>query len=370
MPAKSIPAIAAPSDAIGIPGQRTSTLTEGERGAVRLAPRAPATALRLVGRAEPAFPLTESKPSFTIGSGACELVIDRAVSAKISAFHATLTRSDESLRVEDQDSKNGSFAAEDEPRAKTFYVKPGRSFWLANVRLLPLDTYLEVLRPRLAWCLGLDRHDAIDEAIEVIAAGRPLALVGPKGTEGAQLAEAIHEASAQRRGFYLPLTSGPLPSLESVVGATVVLDLEHIAKVSAPYCARLFDRSAALRPIFLAASMGRVRSRLDTYRDAVTVITLPPLARRRDDILRLLAMDWIERRSRHHLDELGAGIHGIVKHRWPGNLEELRQSSQRLLTYAEHRSMRRAASALGVKHQTLQRAFKRIGYVPPRDPDE
>lgn len=365
MQSKPPPTIETSAELEPTPGRRTATLTESDHGKVRLAPRAPATLLRLVGRAEPTFILSESKPVFTIGSGACDLVIARTLSKKVSAFHATFTRTHDAVRVDDQDSKNGSFADAGEARLRTFYARPGRRFWLADVGLMTLDTYLAVLRPRLAWHLGLDRHDAIDEAIEVIASGRPLALVGPRGNDSAMLAEAIHEASAQRQGACLANDGAALPSLETVVGATVVLDLERVAKVSAPYCARLFDESAALRPIFLAESVSRVKSRLDTYRDALKVIPLPPLARRREDVLTLIAMDWIDRRARHCVDELGPGRHGLTKHRWPGDLVELRQASERLLAYVETgRSVRRTAIALGITRQSLHSSFKRIGYVP------
>jgi len=342
---------------------QTSTLTKGEQAAVTLARRTPLTSLRMYGRRAVPLALPPSKRLFTIGAGACDLVIPRDVSTKVSGFHATLTRTAECLRVEDQASKNGSFARLSAARLASFEAPAGRSFWLADVRLLPMDTQLEVLRPALAWHLGLDRDDAIDDAIETIAAGGPLVLEGPTGSESLELARAIHEASAQRNSFLLSVASEPLASLDAASGGTVVVDLAAVRKLPAPYCARLFNPRKALRPIFLVENAETVREHIDSYGAMTATIKLPPLHRRKHEILRLVAMDWISRGSRRCVDELGAGTAGLAKAPWTRNFEDLRQASKRLLALLESGSLRSAARSLGITHQSLSAYFQRIGFV-------
>ena len=352
---------AAPTGPSGAGG--TITLTGRDHPALTLAPRAPITSLRFFGRGLGVLPLPSSKPLFTVGAGACDLVVPRELSTGVSSFHATLERVHDALHVQDQDTKNGTYRSLGNPRLASFQVQAGEVFWLADVPLLPMDTHLEVLRPRLAWCLGLERHKAIDEALELIAEGRPIALLGPPGTDAARLAEAIHASSPQRNNFFLSVTAAPLPSLEHAHGGTVFIDLDRVQKVPAPYARILFEPARSLRTIFAAADDRRVRARIDTYRDKVRTMTLLPLARRPEDFPHLLAIHWIEElRTRRRVEELGEGLRKIAQYRWPRNFDELREHSPRLLAYLEHEGLRRAAAALGIKHQTLSGHFRRIGF--------
>ncbi len=353
----------APEPIVDAPTGATTTLTGRDHPALTLSPREPITSLRFFGRGLPVLPLPSSKRLFTIGAGVCDLVVPRELSTGVSGFHATLDRIHNALHVQDQDTKNGTFRSLGNPRLASFQVQAGDVFWLADVPLLPMDTQLEVLRPQLAWCLGLERHKAIDDALEVVAEGRPVALLGPSGTDAARLAEAIHKASPQRNNFFLSVTTAPLPSLEHAYGGTVFLDLDRIQKVPAPYVRILFEPSRSLRTIFAAADDRRVRARIDTYRDKVRTMTLLPLARRPEDFTQLLAIHWIdELRTRRRVEELGPGLRKIAHYRWPRNFDELREHSPRLLAYLEHEGLRRAAAALGIKHQTLSGHFHRIGF--------
>lgn len=345
-------------------GAGTLTLTEHDQPAVKYALRSAITGLRFFGTNEPApFTLPASKRLFTIGVGACDLVIPRALSPKVSGFHAALERVDDSsLHVLDQQSKNGTFKTLGENKLGSFYVQAGVSFWLANVRLMPMDTELEVLRPRLTWCLGLDHNDLVDQALEAIATGAHLALVGPTGTDALRLAEAIHNASPQRNNFMLKITAGPLPSLDLARGGTVFVDLDEVKRVSAPWLKALFTPERGLRAIFAATTDKGARARLDTYRDRVTTIALTPLARRKDEIVRLLALHWIEElRTRRRVAEL-PNLDAITAHDWTRNFDELREASPKLLAYLEHRTLRGAAAALGISHQALSKYFQRIRF--------
>lgn len=344
-------------------GTATATLTGRDHPALTLAPREPITSLRFFGRDLPVLPLPSSKRLFTIGAGVCDLIVPREISRSVSGFHATLDRIHNAVHVQDQDTKNGTYRSLSEPRLASFQIQAGEVFWLADIPLLAMDTQLEVLRPELARCLGLDDHKAIDEAIELVAEGRPIALLGPAGTDAARLAEAVHKASPQRNNFFLSVTTSPLPSLEHAYGGTVFLDLDQVKKLPAPYVRALFEPSRSQRAIFAAADDRRLRARLDTYRDKVRTITLAPLARRPADIPHLLALHWIEElRTRRRVEELGRGLRAITAYDWPRNFDELREHSPRLLAYLEHEGLRPAAAALGIKHQTLSGHFRRIGF--------
>ena len=125
----------------------------------------------------------------------------------------------------------------------------------------------------------------------------------------------------------------------------------------------LIISSRSLRTIFAAADDRRVRARIDTYRDKVRTVQLMPLARRPEDFPHLLALHWIdELRTRRRVEELGPGLAKIAQYKWPRNFDELREHSPRLLAYLEHEGLRRAAAALGIKHQTLSGHFRRIGF--------
>lgn len=342
----------------------TETLRDGKQPAIRLATREAITSLRFAGTDRPPLLLPSSQRRFSIGAGACDLVIPRDVSKNVSGYHASLERVGSALLVVDQESKNGSYRSHHENRLATFQVQAGESCWLADVQLLAMDTHLDVLRPRLAWCLGLDDHAAIDGAIETIAAGGPLALVGPAGSDAARLACAIHDASTRRQNFFLPVVATPLPSLDHANGGTAFVDLDRIAKVPASYVAALLDDLRGVRPIFAASSERVLREHLDDHAHRLRRVSLVPLAKRRAEVVRLLALHWIgELHTGRHVEELGPAVAALAQHDWPRGVEELREQSPRLLAYLEHGGVRPAAEALGITHQTLGAHFKRIGFA-------
>ena len=319
------------------------------------------TSLRYLGRDLAALVLPPSKARFTIGSGACDLVIPRTVSTKVSGFHAQIERHGSGLLVHDQQSKNGTFRSRTTPRVATASVQAGESFWLGDVGLLAMDDDLDVLRPRLARSLGLEQHVPIDRGLGLIAAGGALALVGPAGLGEVELAKAIHAASTHRNNFFLHVDAEPLPSLAHSFGGTVLLELDQLKRVPATYLVTLFDTARGLRPIVVARSDRTLQRHLDHYR--TEVVTLMPLAERPNDIARLLAMHWIEElHTGRRVEELARGVAAIGRHAWRRNLAELYEQSPRLLAYLEHGTLRAAAAALGIKHQTLAAHFKRIGF--------
>ncbi len=348
----------------------TPALDEAALPALTLAPRAPITALRWYGRAEPALPLPATQRRFTLGARGCDLIVPRAVATTVSPVHAIVTRVHSGLRIEDRDTRNGTFRTLGSARLASFQIEAGDRFWVADLSVIALDAALEVLRPSLAWCLGLDAHGAIDRATEAVALGRPIALLGPVGTDAARLARAIHDASPQRGNPFLAVSAAPLPSRDVAGGGTVFLELDRLRLVPAPHLRAWFDATRGVRLIVAAADERRLRACVDTYRDQLDAIVLAPLAERPTDLPRLLDRLWRdELGSLRRVDELGRGIGGLASYRWPRNLDELREHAPRLLAYLEHGGLRRAAHALGITHQTLDGHFQRIGFAPtPRWP--
>lgn len=326
-----------------------------------LAPREAVTSLRFVGRAIPPLGVSSVQRSFTIGAGGCDLVVPGIVSGLIDALHADLVRVGTGLRVHDHHSAHGLFRARRGPRVSELHVEAGDIFWLADAPLLALDPHLEVLRGRVGPYVGLDHHAAADEAIEAIADGGPLVILGPRGMDSPIFARAIHDASAQRPHSFIVATDA-LVALPP--GATVFVDLDTVRKLTASFAARLFDPSTGVRVIFAAAHERRARSCLDRYRDRVRCVSLLPLADRRSEIVRLLALVWRdELRSGRRVDEL-AHVDAIAAHGWPGGLRELREHAPRLLAFLDHGALGPAARALGITRQTLTEHFWRIGFSP------
>lgn len=340
----------------------TASLPEGPHRAVTLAPPEPATSLRYVGRRLPPLPLDPARRRFSIGAGDCDLVIPREISKNISAVHAVIDRRGSALEVRDQGSKNGSYRTRGEPHLAVFPVPAGQTFWLADVQFQSMDPLLDVLRRAVAWSIGLDNDAAIDAAIEAVSLGGPLALVGPPGCDAELLAAAIHAASTRRNNFFLVATTAPLPSLEHARSGTTFVDLRRLKKVPAAYVAALLDGSGLHRPIFAADDPRDLRKHLDEHDRKLSVVTLTPLARRRKEVPRLLAYHWAETlRTHRRIEELGAAVDALARYDWPRGVEELREHSPRILAYLEHGTLRDAAAALGVAHQTLAKHFQRIG---------
>jgi|GEM_PF-1306356 len=332
--------------------------------ALHLAPRRPVTALRWYGRGSDPVLLERGRGRFTIGASACDVVVPAALAAAVSAQHALLVRVHSGLRIDDRGSKNGTFRSLGSARLPSFQLEAGDRFWLADVPVLAVDDALEALRPQLAARLGLDRHDAVDAALVNIADGRPLALVGPAGLDAAALARAIHEAGAQRDNAFVTVTAAA-PPLDEVRGGTIFVDLDRLRSLTAPQLRPWFDPANGVRVIVAGATERRLRACLDTYRDQLHAIALVPLAQRPGDVTRLLELHWRDRLdSPHRVEELGPGVAGLADYRWPRNLDELGEHAPRLLAYLERGSLRGAALALGIAHQTLDSHFARIAFAP------
>ena len=328
--------------------------------------------LRFAGRALPPLELAPTRATFAIGRKSGDLIVPATIGVGVSALHARLTRTGTGLRVIDAESKNGVFASAQSPRVPSLEVQAGGRFWLADVELLATDAWLERLRPVLALALGVDDYRAVDQALTAASVGGPLALVGPVGTGAAWLARHLHDLSPQRTGFYLPIDGVPIPHLDGAQGGTVFIDTDQVRRLPPRVLDALFAQPPRLRPILAASSPKALRARLGEIAREVPIIDLAPLPARRGDVLPILQWLWThELGSPRRIDDLGVpSLAAISAFRWPGNLDELRAYAPRLLAIAEHPSLRAAAVALGVTHQSLSSCLRRIGLSSARARDD
>lgn len=292
----------------------------------------PITSLRHIGRSWPPLVLSTSCASFSIGD-------------------ALLERTEIGLRVVDQDARDASTTG----RVPALEVRAGDRFWLGDVEFLALDAGLEALRPALAACIGLNDDPHIDRALALASRGGTLALVGPFGTGAAWLARQIHNTGPHRGSPFVVLdhTSPPLDHR-----GTAFVDLNKLPTAAA---ARVFAAIKRTR-VIVGSVAPRWLELLARRRDPVAVIELVPLARRSHDVVPLLDAHWANALgSSHRTDELGHGVHYLAEHPWPGNLDELHHQSRRLLALLEHRTLKAAARALGIRRQTLTGHLDRLG---------
>lgn len=336
---------------------------EHELPRLTLLPYDPITTLRFLGRDVRTVTLPAGEQRFTIGADGCDVMIPRALSTAVSAMHASMERVGSGLLVRDLGSRHGTFRSLREPRCDALLVQPGETFWIGDVAVRVTDRYLEALRSHLACHLGILRDQAIDEAVADVASGEPLLLLGPAGTGARRLAAAIHATSPQRENPRL-MGMAPLCLLRRARGCTVFIDLELTMRVFAPYLKALMDRASGVRVIFAASGEKVARARLDHHRERLRTIALVPLAQRRADVPHLLQFHWAtELGSRRVVDEMGpAAIEALQAYDWPHNLDELYDSSRRILAYHERGGLRPAARSLSVTHQTLRAHLTRIGF--------
>jgi len=210
-------------------------------------------------------------------------------------------------------------------------------------------------------------HTLIAMATQVAHADVPVLITGPNGAGKEVLADIIHANSSVRSGAYLKVNLGALPQelieaelfgteagaftgararvgrFEAANGGTLFLDeLGNLAPAGQAKLLRVLQtgelerlgsnvtrrtqvRMIAATNTDLRAAIREGRFREDLYyRLNVIELELPPLARRREDILPL---------ARHFLAagrELSAEAErALARHSWPGNVRELQNVIRR-----------------------------------------
>ena len=325
--------------------------------------------------------LTVSSARVLIGtSPICDLVL---TDERVSRRHLALSVEDTTLRVEDLQSTNGTFA--NEIRIAGAYLRGGETITIGKTLLLVTLVAAEageklVHSVSFGGVLGtstkMQRVYAF--AKKIAASDISCTIEGETGTGKEQLAEAIHDASPRTKGPFIVFDCTALPGtlmesalfghekgsftgavkrepgkIEVAEGGTVFLD--EIGDMPLPLQSRLlrvlqdqtFFRVGGTQSVrtdvrFIAATNKDIRRAIQQgafredlyYRLAVIAVTLPPLRERADDIPAL---------AKHFLTRaLRMGIHGpcalsdralraLQQYRWPGNVRELENVLTRAL---------------------------------------
>jgi DNA-binding NtrC family response regulator len=233
-------------------------------------------------------------------------------------------------------------------------------------------------------------HTLIAMATQVAHADVPVLITGPNGAGKEVLADIIHANSSVRSGPYLKVNLGALPAelieaelfgteagaftgararvgrFEAANGGTLFLDeLGNLAPAGQAKLLRVLQtgelerlgsnvtrrthvRMIAATNTDLRAAIREGRFREDLYyRLNVIELELPPLARRREDILPL---------AQHFLGgerELAADAErALLRHSWPGNVRELQNVIRRACLLATSPAIGAEALGLPAAEQT------------------
>ncbi|MGZ7042191.1 MAG: sigma-54-dependent transcriptional regulator, partial [Thermoanaerobaculia bacterium] len=286
-------------------------------------------------------------------------------------------------------------------------------------------------------------HRVVSLAIHIAASDVPVLISGPNGVGKEKVAEIIHANSTRRGRPFVKVNAGGLPEqlleselfgaeagaftgsnrlrigrFETADGGTLFLD--EIANLPMAGQAKLlrvlqsgeFERlgSSQTRRVdvrVLAATNANLRDAIQRgafredlfFRLNVIEISIPPLSRRRDDILPL-AEHFLGSSKRLDDDARAA----LLAYDWPGNVRELQNRITRAMLMStsdtitrddlgfgadretrevpiERReieiallesagSVSRAADALGLSRQALYRRMEKLGIVLERKPRE
>lgn len=343
-----------------LPPSVTETLPQSKRHA--LDGLDPITALRI--RAEDVeYVMLAGQPRFALGSTAsCEVFVDRRY---VSSLHAMLERRENRIRVIDV-SKNGIvFRGRFE---KQFDIGPGDFFTIGETTFYALNDEMRLARPVLAEVLGVQRFEVIDDLLMAALRGEHVLVLGEPGNDQERLARAIHAASLRRRHHFVKAGAGRLDAqvLEYADRGTLWLELEA-ARVEHDFIAQLLAPSMNVRIVMSTRSIDIARRSVGVELVArAHHVTIPPLRERAGEIATLLERAFIERRSLLRLaDFTEANQAALVAYSWPRNLEELRETADRLVELAPFDKERPAAAALKIPRSTLQRWLSNLGLEVP-----
>jgi DNA-binding NtrC family response regulator len=304
----------------------------------------------------------------------------------VSRFHSEIVIEDGRARVRDLGSRNGTVL--DDVLVKDAFLRDGSKLLLGQV-LLGFDLAEKNNRLQLA------EHGRFGSLVGRSAAMRAcfalleraaqtevtLLLEGETGTGKSAAAEAIHVASARKKGPFVVVDCGaiPAPLLESELfghekgaftgaterhrgafeaadGGTLLLDeigelpsqlqpkllgaleTRQIRRVGATATQKVDVRlvTATNRDLRVEVNAGRFRSDL-YYRLAVVRIQVPPLRQRLEDIPELIE----QMLAKHGSSEATALFRDPARmaelqlSSWPGNVRELRNYVERCLFYGD-----------------------------------
>lgn len=336
------------------------------------------TELQILGTAI-CYPLAVRREYLLGGGEQADVVIE---DGNVSRRHARLLHQGAVLRVIDLGSTNGTYCAGH--RVHDVEVRAGQIFEVSRrMSLLVLDDPLRLLRDGLYWILGLRAHAAVGEALRSVVSGAPLAFLGPAGCDQGAIAAQIHRATALRTHTYRTSDTGFSSAeerraiVESRDPAVVFLDLHQAAApLPAPFVAHLFRDCN--RPIVAAPDPGTARRALDVYANKLHAISVPRVAARPGEAIRLLEalITHLGQGSAPApplpLVTVGAdNLRALAGHGWPENIDDLRRTATRLHALLTHNlGVRAAARYLGRAHSSLVAALARVGVRFPTEPGD
>jgi pSer/pThr/pTyr-binding forkhead associated (FHA) protein len=350
---------------------KTKTQPEAERDVFFEGPD-PITWLHIAGTAS--FYEVPRKKTCSLGSSSKNDIVIKA--PYISRRHCTLTRLYDGVRVEDNSSKNGTFAdhrsAEKEPRD----VPAGKTFTAGGITFLALNDAMHAAFPTLSDVLDWEDGDpftpaepgwATPSTVTVWGAGTEhLLIIGPRGCGHDRLADAIHSISPMREKSLVRTNSVPTDRagqrelLLRAQKTTLVLTItDDTPKVDSAFASMLFSPSYRIRIVVCAPSFDRAQQVLGQEHTAMRRIELRPLAFRTDQLIRILDRLLAADGSPLRFDKLRKpNQEALMACEWRRNLDDLHTAAVRLAAVHKTRSLRQAAGMLGIKNfNVLQKWF-------------
>lgn len=361
------------------PPVRTRTLPEAMTGAFYEGPDI-VTSLELYA-AGTFFDLPRDKKTFTLGSAASSDI--RLPNEGISKLHCLIERRGQTLRVHDQDSKNGTFF--NGRRETTFDLRPGATFTVGATRLLALNDGMRSAYPTLAEIAGAgdepSRRGDSTTASELIALATSrvhLLVTGEAGCDQDRLARTLHDISLLRARPCAELAEVPADRaeqraiLDRASRSTLVVTIDRDSPVmDAAFVSMLFSPHFHVRVIAIAPALKKANNVLtDANVRSMRHITLHPLAYRVGAIHRLLDGMLAERGTALRVADMSARNQAALRsYSWPGNFDELRRVADRLTKLSVVRgrpTLRQAAEALGMtSHRSLDHWLGQLGLALP-----
>jgi len=310
---------------------------------------------------------------FTLGtSRKCDIAIPRR---GLSGSHCRLERCVHKLRIYDLDSTHGTFVRGRRIEGSA-ELSPGDLFTPQPVTFVCMNDEMRQHRFSLFEIIGLGGPLSPDWVmIQAVTGSGPLLLSGEAGCDLERLAHAIHAMSLRRSRALIKVTELPTERLEQMAlikqasRTTLLLSLtaEH-APLDPELASMLFDPSFSVRLIVVAPSLKVARRALsEPLVGLMQHVPVRPLADRIGDIDKVLDRMFEERQAPQlRVADLSiSNLEALQKYRWPGNLVELRRLADAIVEHTRLGSLRPAARALGLTHQTLQRRFSRVGMKFP-----
>lgn len=342
-----------------------------ESSRFKLAPAEPVSVLRVRGTGQHiAVPTTAT---FTLGRVAMPddaaepraTIALRSPSKAVSLMHAVFEWRRDKLWCRDGGSTNGTFANR-QLQEEWFCVSPGMRLDFGDVSVSALDANLAELAEPLAWCLGLDAHGAVDRALNLVNTGGPLLLIGPRHHDQEWLARKIHEGSGRRAypfaAFTAKLERDATTRLEKARFGTAFVDLVAVGKVTNAFANALF---AGEPPHLLVRPIVAAKDQLQSHRAFMRLgdahaLELPPLTKRRDEIVKLFDLLMRKHGSGSRLKDLEPSIiERLIQHDWLG-MDEIREAELRLRAIIEMPNRTRAAKMVGSSRQALNKYLHRL----------